>query len=388
MIIYLLIFLVTLALAFASFNKPILSAPFFFGYCLLIGIFVGISDMLGGYDRYIYAEAFQVQAWHIYDGDGFWNEDFNSLFGKEPVFGLINSIIGFFTPNRYIFILIFTILIYALLPVSMYKYTKNPFFCLTIFLGLIFFFSFTYLRQIMACGICWLSFPYVAKKKFLKFLMLVTIATLIHNSAVYFIILYFLPKKKYAPNNIIILMVGVFLLGLTGITRELFLFSGDFVQNAKISGYAQTAEYSFRIEYVIEAILFLAILLMNYDKIKVEKESLMILNIYLMFCGILLLFCRSSDGGRIAWYCTIGPMIILSDFCLSSSARFLRFIVSLMMFVLYFRIINAWGFLLLPYKTFFSEGYRQGDVIRDRYEYDFNYDTDKFYNINFEKRNR
>lgn len=240
----------------------------------------------------------------------------------------------------------------------------------------------------MACGICWLSFPYVAKKKFLKFLMLVTIATLIHNSAVYFIILYFLPKKKYAPNNIIILMVGVFLLGLTGITRELFLFSGDFVQNAKISGYAQTAEYSFRIEYVIEAILFLAILLMNYDKIKAEKESLMILNIYLMFCGILLLFCRSSDGGRIAWYCTIGPMIILSDFCLSSSARFLRFIVSLMMFVLYFRIINAWGFLLLPYKTFFSEGYRQGDVIRDRYEYDFNYDTDKFYNINFEKRNR
>ena len=123
-------------------------------------------------------------------------------------------------------------------------------------------------------------------------------------------------------------------------------------------------------------------------KIKAEKESLMILNIYLMFCGILLLFCRSSDGGRIAWYCTIGPMIILSDFCLSSSARFLRFIVSLMMFVLYFRIINAWGFLLLPYKTFFSEGYRQGDVIRDRYEYDFNYDTDKFYNINFEKRNR
>ena len=127
---------------------------------------------------------------------------------------------------------------------------------------------------------------------------------------------------------------------------------------------------------------------MNYDKIKAEKESLMILNIYLMFCGILLLFCRSSDGGRIAWYCTIGPMIILSDFCLSSSARFLRFIVSLMMFVLYFRIINAWGFLLLPYKTFFSEGYRQGVVIRDRYEYDFNYDTDKFYNINFEKRNR
>jgi putative capsular polysaccharide biosynthesis protein len=388
MLIYICIFIISLVLALYYFNKPKPPVFFFFMYCLAIGVIVGVSDMLGGYDRYIYGEIFQLQAWHLHDNDGLWNEDFQETFGKEPVFGLINSAIGLFTPNRYLFIFIFTLLMYLLLPISMYKYTKNPFFCLLVFLGLVFFFSFTYLRQVMACGVCWLSFPYVVKRKFIIFFCLVALATLIHNSAVYFLLLYFIPRKKYAPWKIVVFMMVLLLVGFTEVTKVLFLFSGDLVQNAKISGYSQTAEYGFRIEYVIESTLFLVILLKNYEKVKNETGSLVILNCYLMFCGLLLLFCRSSDGGRIAWYCTIGVMIMLTEFVSDRNAQFLRGFVSLTMFVLYLRIINAWGILLSPYKTFLTPGIRRGDFIREEYEYDYNYDADKFYNINFQKRNK
>lgn len=107
-----------------------------------------------------------------------------------------------------------------------------------------------------------------------------------------------------------------------------------------------------------------------------------------MFCGLLLLFNRSSDGGRIAWYCTIGVMIMLTEFVSDRNEQFLRGFVSLTMFILYLRIINVWGVLLSPYKTFLTPGIRRGDFIRDEYEYDYNYDADKFYNLNFQKRNK
>jgi hypothetical protein len=48
-------------------------------------------------------------------------------------------------------------------------------------------------------------------------------------------------------------------------------------------------------------------------------------------------------------------------------------------FFLYLRILTAWGTLVSPYKTFFTDGVREGDVIYTKYEYDPYYANDKFY---------
>ena len=48
-------------------------------------------------------------------------------------------------------------------------------------------------------------------------------------------------------------------------------------------------------------------------------------------------------------------------------------------FFLFIRILVAWGIQLYPYKTFFTNGHREGDFIYEIYEYDQNYDKDKFY---------
>ena len=368
---YIILLAATALLAWVNFDKPKVSKSFFLTYCLFIGIFVGISDMLGGYDRYVYAEAFEAQAWSVHLGKGLFNPDFLLLFGKEPLYGLLNSFVGYFTPNRYVF----------LLPLSLYKHTKYPFFSLLIFLGLMFFFSFTYLRQVLACGLCWMAIPYAVDRKLWRFVAFVVAATLIHNSAAYFIVLYFLPQKKYAPSKVVLVMSLLLVLGLSGITKSLFLVAGDVTENMKITNYSQTAEYGFRIEYVVEALLFLFILLKNYAKVQTDRRSLVLLNVYLMFCGVLLFFCRSSDGGRIAWYCSLGVMIMMSEFCSYRNTNGLRSFVTVLCIVLYLRIFFAWGILIRPYKTFLSVGHRSDDFIYQSYEYDYKYDHDKFYNL-------
>ena len=100
-----------------------------------------------------------------------------------------------------------------------------------------------------------------------------------------------------------------------------------------------------------------------------------------MFCGVLLFFCKSSDGGRIAWYCLIGIIVILERLCRPKSAVPLKGFITIMSFVLFYRILSSWGILLYPYKTFLTPGIREGDFIEEMYEYDHSYDNDKLYNL-------
>lgn len=377
---YIILFVITTILAWFYSGNTKVSKPLFFSFCLSIGLFVGLADMLGGYDRYIYCEVFQDMHENVTKGV-FFSEEFLYFFGKEPVYGLINDFIAFFTPNRYIFILVYTLFLYIVYAVNLYRYTKNPFFALLIFEGLMFFFTFTYLRQVLAAGVVWLAIPYVAQRSFKKYLLFIVLATLIHNSAAYMILLYFIPRRKFEKKYIVVFMLTLLIIGISGITKFVFSVSGDVVSNARIAGYADTAEIGFRIEYVIEATLFLSILLLNYKRIEDDALSLTLANVYLMFCGVLLFFCKSSDGGRIAWYCLIGIIVILERLCSPKSAVPLKGFITMMCFVLFYRILSAWGILLYPYKTFLTPGIRQGDFIEEAYEYDHAYDNDKLYNL-------
>ena len=380
MIYYLLIFAITSILAFQHIGKKRVSFSAFMTYIMLIGIFVGISDMLGGYDRYIYADAYEALAWEVRH-EGWFKERYYLYFSHEPVFGILLSALGAITSNRYIFILVITLIFFALFGVSIYRNMKNPFWGALIFLGLLFFFTFAYMRQILAVSVAWMSLPYLIRRNPKKFFTIVIVAALIHNSAVYFALLYFMPLKKYHPDKILQVMFLLLILGFTNITSVLFLFYGESVESAsgKAQMYATAAQHGFRIEYVIESLLFLYILLQNYKYIGEDRRSLVLLNTYLFFCGILLMFCRSTDGGRISWYSMIGLFALLSKLSLKvADVRNWSFGICL---ALYLRILIVWGIQLTPYKTFFTNGHRQGDIIYELYEYNDNYDKNKFYNL-------
>lgn len=380
MILYLGIFFLAVFLYLGNINQP-KSIGALKGMMIFLAIFVGISDMLGGYDRYIYGEAFDDVADALHGNRNIFTSSLVLTFGKEFGYCALNLLVAMFSSNRYIFILIVTIIIYACMYQAFKRYTNNYAFAIILYLGLWFFFSFTYLRQVLGASIAWLAIRYVSERNMKRFLIVVFIAMTFHNSAIMFLPLYFIPMKTFSKQRILMVMAVLFVLGLTGGPSALFDAYGNVTGDAR--AHENLADASgFRIAYLIEAVFFLYFILKNYDLVTQTKEQTVMTNATLVFCGILLFFVKSENGGRLSWYYMIGVISTLTYIAnwqrrLANTAVVLIF-VSLFLYV---RVYNSWQLYLnlYPYKTFFTNGYREGDYCWQHYEYDHQYDRDKFY---------
>ena len=381
MTIYLIWFIVIVALYLFG-NKEVKRARnvYVLGvYLLGLALFVGLADMLGGYDRYIYGELFDSMADVTKSGGNpFMSNSF--LFYKSDFgYGTYCAMISYLTANRYIFIFITTLVIYTLLFISVKDYVNDYSFALIIFMGIFFFFTFTYLRQVMGVVTAWLSVRYIIKRKLIPFLLVVFIAFSLHNSAIIFLPLYYIPIKKIPIWGVLVFMSICLLIGLSSIPSSLFEVYGEVAEDrVSMESYKRVAE--FRYEYFWEAIVFLVLILFGYSNIPKKNGNIVLLNIALIFCATLLIFIRSENGGRLAWYFMIGVIATLT--LLATRKRKVSYYgvgLIIMSFLLYIRIIYAWGVLLTPYKTFLTDGIREGDYIEEKYEYDHNYDTDKMY---------
>lgn len=347
---------------------------------ILLALFVGLSDMLGGYDRYIYSELFDGIADITKEGGRYSDSAIFTLYPSEIGYIGSNVLISFITSNRYIFILLYTLIIYFLYYFSLKKYCINYPFAMMLFMGLMFFFTFTYLRQMVGVGIAWFAIRYVYKKELYKFIICVLVAASFHNSAIILFPLYFLPIKRFSQRSIIIIMSLCLALGLSGGPSAVFRLYGNVTDmQYRTDSYAEQ-EIGFRYEYIIEALVFLYFILKNYSLIPTTKKNIVLLNTSLGFCAILLLFVLSLNGGRLGWYYLIGIISTLSLIAKNvkrdSSTNRVIFIICLLLF---FRILYYWGFLLSPYKTFLTNGVRDYDPVYETYEYDENYSKDKFY---------
>jgi hypothetical protein len=90
---------------------------------------------------------------------------------KEVGYDFLNVLIAFLTANRYIFILIVTVIIYTLTFVSFKRYMTNYPFAVMLFLALMFFFTFTYLRQVLAVSISMVIYSIYYRSEILEILI-------------------------------------------------------------------------------------------------------------------------------------------------------------------------------------------------------------------------
>lgn len=375
--VYFLIFFIILFTYLGTSNNT-KNVPLLATTLTLLAIFVGISDMLGGYDRYIYGELFDGMADVTKSGGNPWKSNSFQFYSGEFGYGTLCALISFITKNRYIFIFIVTIIIYILLFISIRDYTNNYPFAVLLFMALWFFFTFTYLRQVLSATTAWLAIRYISRRDLKRFLLVWFIAFSLHNSAIVFLPVYFVPIKKYSEKTILTIMGIALFLGLTPLPSAIFQAYGEVNQDrSNIESYA--IEGSFRIAYLLEAVFFLYIILSNYNKIPPKTKNIVLTNMALIFCAILLVFIKSENGGRLGWFYLISCISTITTVCHLKNAKQHKVIMLLVSFYLYFRIIYAWGSLLSPYKTFFTNGYRKVDYIHRLYEYDSNYDKDKFY---------
>lgn len=378
--VYILLFLLPLIWYLSGKNSASSStlAVFMFGFAL----FVGMSDMFGGYDRYIYGEVFDSIADTTTMG-GDYGRAFAIFFPSEQGYVLLNIVLSWFTANRYVFILLITLITYTCLYRSLRRYCDNYPYAVMLFLGLWFFFSFTYLRQVLGATVAWLGIRYILKRQLWKFLIVWFIAYKIHKSALLFLPLYFIPIKKYSPMTILCVMFVLLILGISPLPNALFMAYGDV--NSMVEKNAQyNASASFRVEYFLEAAFFLYIIIRNYALIPNRRVNVLMLNMALVFCGMLLFFICSENGGRLSWYYMIGIISTLTYLCTQSERKPLlapmMIVVSLLLYV---RVYMAWQTPplnnLYPYKTFLSNGVRANDYSWENWEYDHMYDINKLY---------
>lgn len=378
--LYLLIFFIPVFFFLSTTQGRNQHGSFLFLFLLGLSLFVGFSDMFGGYDRYIYGEFFDNIA-DVTTMKGDYSDSlFYNFYSSEIGYTFLNVLISFFTENRYIFILIVTLIIYICLFVSIRKYTENYPLAVVLFMGLWFFFTFTYLRQVLAATIVWLGIQYVIGRKFLKFLIVFLIGFSMHNSAIIFFPLYFIPIRKFPPRLIVGVMLVLLILGITSLPNLLFEV---YESSSIVERHADyNASGGLRIPYVLEAFFFLYLILKNYKIIPTDKSRIVMLNMSLVFCGILLLFVRSENGGRLSWYYMIGIISTITSICtykINIKNKVPLFLIGLSLF-LYLRIYTGWQVYLnlYPYKTFFTNGFRAGDFSWENCEYNHEYDNDKF----------
>jgi hypothetical protein len=350
-------------------------------FLIALGIFVGLGDMLGGYDRYIYGALFDRMADVTHAGGNPWASYSFAFYGGEFGYGTFCALLTYLTGNRYIFIFIATMVIYTLLIISLRQYVDNAPFAVVIFMGLWFFFTFTYLRQVIGCTVCWLSVRYIINRDLGRFLLVWFIGFSFHNSAIVFLPMYWVPVRKFSRKLVLQVMIVALLIGLSPIPQGLFASYGEIDANrSNVAGYVEDA--GFRIAYFIEAIFFLYVILTNYGKISNKAKEIVMLNIALVFCAILLVFVKSENGGRLGWMFMIGMMCTLSNVCVKNKNVLNQGLIMVVVcLLLYLRVYNGWQTMLglYPYKTFLTDGYRDGDPIHAKYEYDNYYDRDKFY---------
>ncbi|MCF0208095.1 MAG: EpsG family protein [Bacteroidaceae bacterium] len=378
--LYLIIFAIPLFIYLKNKTNVYKNDLFLGLYMMLLACFVGFSDMLGGYDRYIYGDIFDAIAADIHLGYSI--EEIDAMYFFEFGYSFINWLIGHITRNRYIFILIYTILIYINFYIAFKRHITNYPFAFIVFFGLIFFFTFTYLRQIYGVSLALLSIKYLIERQRWKFFLIMITVALIHKSGIMFAVMYFIPQKKYTRDFVFIILFICLALGLSGLTSS---FYDVYIEVSDINAQDDySSDGGARFAYIAEVLVFGVIIFYNYDIVGKNKDEIFFLNMAIVFCAILLLFVRSINGGRLTWYFIFGIICTMTNIIANSKgkrANVLRTTLIVLFFGLFYRILVGWGGSLSPYKTFFTPGHRDYDQIYIQYEYDNEYDEDKFKNL-------
>lgn len=353
----------------------------FFFVVMFVGLICGLRDMLGGFDNYIYGEIFDVTARELKGGTSVVNTTAYSLNTSELGYAFWNIGLGYVFRNRYLYFLTTSVVMYLILYRHFTKYSKYPFVAFFILFGIWYFFSYTYLRQVFAALIAWFAIPYAIDRKPVKFFLIVVLAASFHNSALLFGLLYFIAHYRFSRRTIILFFVVSLFLGFTPLGVILMDFFGSGINERK-TDISLSGVGSARIEYILESLFFMSIIVYDYGKIPKDKYSLCFLNISLLFLFILTFFVQFSDGGRMSWFFLIGIACTISNILVRDVQKpLIRIMLYVVMLLLYIRIVFAWGDLLSPYKTFLTNGVRSNDRIWEKYEYDQNYAKDKFYNM-------
>ena len=223
------------------------------------------------------------------------------LMRQEVAYRIYVKLISLITTDYTVYFLINGIVIFGTLLHFAKKYTENPFVFFFLFMTLgTYQFMETGLRQSLAIVICLWSIDFLKDKKIIRFILLVILASLFHQSAWVFLLMLPLSWIRKTDWTVVshVIIAAAFVTGFT-VFHELF---------------NEWLGYEYNIEETGNGVIFLALvfilfafsLFMTYaESSKIEGQSLIIhLAILTVTLWVLRLISRTAE--RISYYYIIG----------------------------------------------------------------------------------
>ena len=295
------------------------------------------------------------------------NKSFLNQEGRlEPGYQVFSKFIKIFVSNSYVALFSISSFVIQLLCVRfIYKYSKNIWLSIFLFLSLrYFFFTVSAVRQGIALGVCLLAFDFLIKDKLKKFYLLILLAFTFHYSALIFAVLPFFRNFQFTRKKLFVALligVGMFLV-LTSIMAyivPLISYGNDYLKDGPAD------DLSNRIGSIIIAIVSIIPLVLsfifNYHRLAKDNVSKR-LELWCILIGfiICLLAIKWAILMRFSYYFVIFSIIIIPNIIstIRSSNIKIGVIISCVLLamcyiltILYFR--PEW-YNFYPYKFFWQ----------------------------------
>jgi len=176
-------------------------------------------------------------------------------------------------------------------------------------------------RQIAASSILFFSTKFIVQKKFIKFMGLVTLASLFHFSSIIFIPLYLFIGKNFNKYFMLFILLLGYVLGQLGIITAFlnyvinsnikFLDVGNYISSYIDSPY-NLRDFDFGIVALIQ-IGVLVFLIIFKNSIISDKKALLALNGFLLYSLFLLFSFDARAFFRLSYLFSIYPAIAISS---------------------------------------------------------------------------
>ncbi len=354
MLIYLLL-IASISFLGVFFSKKYRKA-YVIAICILMSLIAGLRHSTIGNDTGNYQRIFSEAA--VYQGELF------ERTRMEPGYSILNIIFAGTGMGYNAFIFIMALVTNIAISSLIFKKSKYPMLSFLLFVLFRFFFDeMNIMRQFLSISIVLFGFDYVEQRKFLKYLFVVLLATSIHYSAFFALILYFVYRDHFSKNMRI---------GICCVTLLIMVFLGDLLNMITANlgiydGYINKYMDSNRVGSILKFILAIGTYLycrIIYSRHKNEIQNKewygFLLNISLIASMLSLCSIRISIMDRLIEYFNIFLIISIPNFTAlvrTGKKRLMAIVAIMIISIVYFTVVTAfrpnWN-KVVPYRFFWE----------------------------------
>lgn len=352
MLPYIIIFLINLFFITQDFPFDDKKKNFFLLF-LANTLFVGLRDMIGGFDVYIYSEIYEAPTPLLLTYEPF-----------ELGFRFLLAFLKFFSEDRHFMMFFFAALTFLVHYQTFKKYSPLLYFSAFIFFCKFFLMSFVYLRQETAMCLLLLSFPFIIKRQIIVYAAFILAAFFLHKSSIIFFPVYFLYNYNFNRNTIIFLAIITIGIAITPLSDVLLGSLVEATDDSRVETYFNKSQ-GLNIFYLIETVVLSYLLISfkeNFDKV---KHGQFFFNGFLFYILVTLLAAKNASFIRFSWYYIIfiyiGMAYIYTFIENKNTQKLFSNLTILYFSALFFRLLILYDDGdFMPYKMFFQNFDRNG----------------------------